>query len=218
MGRRSTTGGVTPVGSHRIRFDFTVDGVRLRPTLKWLPNEANLRRARAHLERIRAQIEAGTFCFSEEFPDYCGRQTVPIPLSAQSCADLFDNFLAHEEARVERGDLAPITLASHRQILNHVWRPHLGHLPLLGIRHSMLVKIADTHPWNKKPTTMPSAHYAARSSLDTRIIRRNATLLRRCEARASARRIGRPLIPSAFRMPKPSLPPYIETGRSAGKL
>lgn len=127
-----------------------MDGVRFRPTLKWLPNEANLRRARAHLERIRAQIEAGTFCFSEEFPDYCGRQSVPIPLSAQSCADLFDHFLAHEEARVERGDLAPTTLACHRQILDHVWRPHLGHLPLLGIRHSMLVKIADAHPWNKK--------------------------------------------------------------------
>ncbi|MFL6604003.1 MAG: Arm DNA-binding domain-containing protein [Steroidobacteraceae bacterium] len=63
MGRRSTTGGVTPIGSHRIRFDFTVDGGRFRPTLKWPPNEANLRRARAHLERIRAQIEAAHFAF-----------------------------------------------------------------------------------------------------------------------------------------------------------
>ncbi|MFL6604002.1 MAG: hypothetical protein ACJ8R9_22105 [Steroidobacteraceae bacterium] len=51
---------------------------------------------------------------------------------------MFDHFLAHEEARLERGDLAPITLASHREILDHAWRPYLGHLPLLGIRHSLL--------------------------------------------------------------------------------
>jgi integrase len=41
-------------------------------------------------------------------------------------------------------------LASHRQILDHVWRPHLGHLPFLGIQHSMLIKIADAKHWNKK--------------------------------------------------------------------
>jgi hypothetical protein len=45
--------------------------------------------------------------------------------------------------RVARGDVAPITLTSHRQILDHVWRPHLGRLPFLGIPHSMLIKIAD---------------------------------------------------------------------------
>jgi integrase len=63
---------------------------------------------------------------------------------------MFDRFLAHEEARVARGDLAPITLASHRQILDHVWRPPLGHLPALGIRHSLLVHIADQQRWSKK--------------------------------------------------------------------
>lgn len=42
MGRRSTTGGVSPFGHHRIQFDFTIDGTRYRPTLPWTPHEANL--------------------------------------------------------------------------------------------------------------------------------------------------------------------------------
>jgi integrase len=150
MGRKSISGGVVPVGSHRILFDFTIEGMRYRPTLPWVPHEMNLRRARELLARIKAQIAAGSFCFAEVFPDYRGRQTAARPLAAQSCGEMFDRFLAHEEARVARGDLAPVTLASHRQILDHVWRPHLGHLPVLGIRHSLLVHIADQQPWSKK--------------------------------------------------------------------
>jgi integrase len=115
-----------------------------------VPHEVNLRRAREHLQRIKARIEAGTFRFSEEFPDYTRAQTLTVPLAAQTCGDIFDAFLAHDARRVARGDLAPITLASHRQILDHVWRPHLGALPFLDIRHSRLVKIADAHAWNKK--------------------------------------------------------------------
>jgi len=70
VGRRSITGGVTPKGSDRIQFDFELDGVRYRPTLKRIPSEANLRRARKQLEEIKARIANGTFCFAEEFPDY----------------------------------------------------------------------------------------------------------------------------------------------------
>ena len=68
MGRKSITGGVMPAGPARIEFDFRVEGVRFRPTLPWIPNETNLRRARAMMVRIRAQIVAGTFCFADEFP------------------------------------------------------------------------------------------------------------------------------------------------------
>jgi len=38
----------------------------------------------------------------------------------------------------------------HRQILDHVWRPALGHLPFLTVPYSMMIKIADSHHWNKK--------------------------------------------------------------------
>lgn len=93
MGRKSTTGGVTPIGRHRIQFDFVIDGVRYRPTHRLIPHESNLRRAREQLARIKMRIDAGTFRFTEEFPTYRGRHTLRIPLRAQTCSDVFDAFL-----------------------------------------------------------------------------------------------------------------------------
>ena len=150
MGRRSKTGGVTPLGRNRIQFDFTIDGVRYRPTLPWIPHETNLRRAREHLQRIKARILAGTFIFTDEFPAYRGRLSLRLPMTSRTCSNVFDAFLRHEEARVARGDLAPITLAAHRQLLEHVWRPAIGPLSLLAVRYTQLVKIADSHHWTKK--------------------------------------------------------------------
>jgi len=150
VGRKSISGGVTALGNHRIQFDFTIAGVRYRPTLPWIPHEANLRRARDLLTRIKACIVARTFIVTEYFPRYRGRETLRLPFSTRTCGDLFDAFLLHEEARVQRGDLAPITLTAHRQILDHVWRPAIGTLSLLAVRYSTLVKVADEHNWTKK--------------------------------------------------------------------
>jgi integrase len=77
---------------------------------------------------------------------------------------VFDAFLLHEAARVRRGDLAPITLAAHRQILEYVWRPAIGTLPLLAVRYSTLVKVADGHRWTKK--TYNNAISALRRAFD----------------------------------------------------
>lgn len=165
MGRRSLTGGVTPIGRHRIQFDFTVDGRRYRPTLPWVPHEANLRRARATLAQIRLRIAAGTFNFAEEFPAYRFQEQLPLALRARTCGDVFDAFLEHEAARVARGDLAPVTLAAHRQLLDAVWRPAIGTLALVTVRYSQLVKAADAHPhWNKK--TYNNAINALRRAFD----------------------------------------------------
>jgi integrase len=150
MRRRSITGGVTPLGSHRIQFDFSIDGVRYRPTLPWIPHEANLRRAHEYLIRIKERIAAGTFIFTEEFPRYRGRKFLPLPIGTRTCGDVFDAFLLHEAARMRRGDLAPITVESHRQILDHVWRPAIGTMSVLAVRYSTLVKVADARRWTKK--------------------------------------------------------------------
>jgi integrase len=128
----------------------SIDGVRFRPSLPWQPTPANLEMARKLNTRIRAQIEAGTFVFSEVSPKFLGLNAIPSQVRARNCGEVFDAFLRHEEARVARDDLAPVTLRSHRQILNHVWRPALGHLPFLAVPYSMMVKIADSHNWNKK--------------------------------------------------------------------
>src|SRR5512139_961675 len=104
MGRRSATGGVKPLRRERIQFDFRIDGVRYRPSLPWIPHESNLRRAREFLAHAKARIEAGTFRFSEAFPEFATRQRVPLSLSGRTCSDVLDAFLDHEAARVARGD------------------------------------------------------------------------------------------------------------------
>ncbi len=122
----------------------------MRPTLSWVRTEANLQRARALLIQIKARITTGDYCFAEHFPGYRARAGTRPPLNVVSCTDVFDTFPAHGESRVARGDLSITTLASHRRILDTVWRPRLGCLPFLGVRHSMLVQIADAHTWRKK--------------------------------------------------------------------
>lgn len=77
MGRRSLSGGICPAGPSRIQFTFQFEGVRYRPTLKRVPTEANLRRAREHLIGIKTRISAGTFSFAEEFPSYVHLKKVP---------------------------------------------------------------------------------------------------------------------------------------------
>ena len=67
MGSKWFTGGVVAAPRGRIQFDFRIDGIRYRPTIKRPPSEANLRRARERLEVIKRQIEAGTFSFADEF-------------------------------------------------------------------------------------------------------------------------------------------------------
>jgi hypothetical protein len=123
MGRKSITGGVMAAGPARIQFDFRIAGQRFRPTLSCIPTETNLRRARATVARIEAQIVAGTFSFADEFPRYKGLSRLPPPFRARTCGEVFDAFLRHEEARLARGDLAAVTVSSHRRILDRLWRP-----------------------------------------------------------------------------------------------
>jgi integrase len=153
-----------PLGSHRIQFDFRIAGVRYRPTLPWIPHEANLRRARQLLLRIQLRIRAGTFIFTEDFPQYRLRKTLRLPFSARTCDNVFDAFLHHEEARVRRGDLAPVTVTAHRQILDRVWRPAIGTMSLFAVRYSILVEVADRHRWTKK--TYNNAISALRRAFD----------------------------------------------------
>jgi hypothetical protein len=75
----------------RIQFDFEIDGVRFRPTLPWAPTPANLEQAQKLNARIKAQIEAGTFVFSDTFPKFKGLRKLPGSVSAKSCGEVFDD-------------------------------------------------------------------------------------------------------------------------------
>jgi hypothetical protein len=50
MGSKWFTGGVAAAPRGRIQFDFYLDGIRYRPSIKRPPSEANLRRARERLK------------------------------------------------------------------------------------------------------------------------------------------------------------------------
>jgi len=151
MGRKSTTGGVRGRGHDRIQFDFRLDGVRYRPTIKRRPTEANLRAAREYLKDIKARIRAGTFCFAEEFPDFRDLERVTDSSQLKTCGQVFDAFLRHCASRVARDDLSATTLDWYTRGLNSTWRPHLERLPFLTIPYHTLCKIADSRQnWDKK--------------------------------------------------------------------
>ena len=150
MGKKSVTGGVTAAGRHRIRFDFSFEGRRFRPSTLQTPTETNLRRARQRLVIIKERIAAGTFFFANEFPDFRDLGSVPGTGSPRTCGQVFDAFLAHCESRMAKDDMAPITVATYRRVLDGFWRSRIGSLPFLTVRYSLLVRVADEAPWSKK--------------------------------------------------------------------
>jgi integrase len=141
---------VTAKGQRRIQFEFWFEGVRYRPTLLRTPTEANLRRAHEQLAGIKVRIAAGTFSFAEEFPEFRNLKEIPHEGAPRTCNHVFDAFLAHCESREAKGDMAPVTVACYRRILNGIWRPNIGALQFLGVQYSTLVKIADDAKWSKK--------------------------------------------------------------------
>jgi integrase len=125
--------------------------VRYRPTVKCIPSEANLRRARKRLEEINRRIDNGTFNFAEEFPDY--RYMVNLGTEtrgARTCNDVFDEFLAHCQSRMDKNDIAFATYDGYRRILTGFWAPHIGNDLFEQIRYSTLARIADAHKCSKK--------------------------------------------------------------------
>ena len=150
MGTKWFTGGVAAASRERIQFDFMFGGIRYRPSIQRPPSEANLRRARERLEDIKRQIEAGTFSFAEEFPDYRFLGRLTGTAAARTRSDVFDAFLAHCQARFARGDMAAVTLGTYRKVLNSVWRPVLGQSLFHRVKYSELVEVADSKHWSKK--------------------------------------------------------------------
>jgi len=137
-------------GADRIEFTFRFEGVRYRPTVKRIPSEANLRRARKQLEEIKRRIANGTFSFAEEFPDYRYMEELGDARGARTCNEVFDEFMAHCESRLAKSDLAFATLDSYRKILDAVWRPKIGADLFERVKYSTLVKIADARKLKKK--------------------------------------------------------------------
>ena len=183
MGSKWFTGGVVAATHGRIQFDFMFEGVRYRPSIRRPPSEENLRRARERLDEIKRQIRAGTFSFAEEFPDYRFLRRLNGTVKVRSCNDVFDEFLAHCEARLARQDLAAATLSSYRRVLLVCGVPCSESLfsTKCDTPGSSRLRIASLGA--RKPTTTRSASFVVRSSSVTVTILSNTTRRAVFEAR-----------------------------------
>jgi len=150
MGRRALNGGVRALRSNRIQFDFEIDGVRYRPSLKRVPTEANLRRAAAQLADIKVRIAHGTFNFAEEFPDSPLLDKLPGSQGPRTCNQVFDEYMELCESRMHKKDMAFATFDSYRKILDSIWRPAIGIEIFDRVRYSQLLKIANSQKASKK--------------------------------------------------------------------
>lgn len=138
-------------GADRIQFDFELDGVRYRPTVKREPTEANLRRARRQMADIKRRNAEGRFTFAEEFPDYrLIKQVVGAPPAQRTCNQVFDEFLLECQSRVAKKDLAYVTGRGYRKLLAQIRRPAIGARLFGDVRYSELAKIVNAYEWTKK--------------------------------------------------------------------
>ncbi len=149
-GRGPSAGGVRSKPNNRIQFDFMLDGVRYRPTIRRPTTAQNLMAARERLVGIRQRIRAGTFFFDQEFPNSRFLRRVVDPSQVRTCDQVFDQFIAHCESRFRRDDLAWATVTGYRRVLNALWRPRIGALPFLHVDYVTLARVADGYRCRKK--------------------------------------------------------------------
>jgi len=144
MSRRGpSAGGVRATPNNRIQFDFMLDGVRYRPTIRRAPTTKNLLAARERLAEIRQRFRAGTFLVDQEFPGYRFLGRVIDPSQVRRCNQVFNQFIAHCKVRFRRDNLAWATVSGYRRVLNALWRPRIGALPFLRVDYVALARVAD---------------------------------------------------------------------------
>jgi integrase len=166
MGRTRKSGGVAP-SRNRIQFTFWYLGKRRRPTVDLSPTKTNLDAAKRRLIAIEKAIDARTFRFSDEFPDYKGLPEIVAAEAAAGAAPALkpeekrptvskvcEDYIATLRARRE---LAFATVESYRKILtrrveNHVDAEgrRLGDRVFAEISFSDLNGIATAHAGAKK--------------------------------------------------------------------
>lgn len=66
--------------------------------------------------------------FAEEFPDFRDLDTFAPAQKPRTCNQVFDEFMAHNEARMAKTNLAFATVESYRKILESTWRPAIGEM------------------------------------------------------------------------------------------
>ena len=135
MGRRSTTGGVTPKGD-RIQVRLEYRGREIRPTLALRPTATNLKHAARLRLQMLAEIDAGTFSLAHHFPDYphTDQHDGDADERTRTFATWAEKWLALAARNREHS-----TLTVYRNHLNAYWVRPFGHLVPRRITHELLL-------------------------------------------------------------------------------
>jgi integrase len=147
MGRKSTTGGATPLGEHRIQLYFRFQGQKCRPTLERAPTEPNLRAARRYVEDIERRIRLGTFDLAKEFPAYKGLARF-VPEARAAVPKIFRQYGATWLGT--KGKLSPSTIAGYEKVLKAHWYRWFGDKVISTIVPSELEERMGTLPGGRK--------------------------------------------------------------------
>lgn len=123
MGRKSSTGGVSPLGD-RIQLYFRFQGQKCRPTLDLKPTPPNLAHAKRLVADIEERIRHGRFDLAKEFPAYKGLnrftsddRPIQAPKTFKQYGDLWLE---------TKGRLSPSTIDGYRRVLAAHWYPWFG--------------------------------------------------------------------------------------------
>lgn len=134
MGRKSETGGVTPLGD-RIQVRFSWRGKELRPTLDMKPTAANLKHAKRIRDSVISDIKAGAFNLAEYFPDYKFSEkhaADPISRTFREWAELWGELSARS--------LEDSTLRIYKRHLAAYWTAEFGDDMPRKISHERVLK------------------------------------------------------------------------------
>lgn len=121
MGRKPTTGGVSPLGKTRIQLYFRFQGARCRPTLEMKPTPPNLAYAKRLVKDIEERIRHGRFDLAKEFQKYRGlARFCAAPAAAKTVRQYAELWLG------TKGKLSPSTTDGYDKVLKAHWLPWFG--------------------------------------------------------------------------------------------
>lgn len=145
MGRKSTTGGVSPLGDKRIQLYFRFRGQKCRPTLSMKPTPPNLLYAKRLVADIEERIRNDRFDLAKEFPDYKGLERFGI---SRVAAKTFREYGALWLGT--KGKLSPSTREGYKRILDAHWYRWFGDKLISAIAPSEVASQLGTLPGSRK--------------------------------------------------------------------
>lgn len=145
MGRKATTGGVSPLGDNRIQLYFRYQGQKCRPTLDMKPTPPNQAYARRLVADIEERIRNDRFDLAKEFPAYKGLERFGIAkVAAKTFREYGELWLG------TKGKLSPSTLHGYKAVLAAHWYQWFGDRLISAVPHSEIAGKMGTLPGSRK--------------------------------------------------------------------